>query len=62
MIGKVIITAAFVILAVPHEPDLGLGRPAPVPVAGAAQARDILWSALDRVQADLTAHGARIRL
>ena len=56
MFGKALTTAALMILAVPHEPDLGLGRPAPPPITGAADARDMLWNTMDRVQADLEKH------
>ena len=58
MIGKALTAAALVMLALPREPDLGLGPPPPIAIAGVEQARDWVWSALDRARTDIEKHRA----
>lgn len=58
MIGKAITTAALVMLALPREPDLGLGPPPPLAIAGVTEMRDAAMAALERARADIEKHRA----
>jgi hypothetical protein len=59
MIWKPILTLAFLAMAVPHEPNIGMGKPATFALPQLALAHSALLAALERVRADLKANGAR---
>jgi hypothetical protein len=58
MIGKAITAAALVMLALPREPDLGLGPPPPLAIAGVAQLRETLMHKLEAARLDIEKHRA----
>jgi hypothetical protein len=61
MIGKAIAAAALVMFALPREPDLGLGPPPPLAIAGVAQLREAMLSKLEGARADIEKHRAAQR-
>jgi len=57
MLGKLVATFAFMAFILPHEPDIGMGQQATFASIQLGQAQLVLFTALDKVRADLKANG-----
>jgi hypothetical protein len=57
MLWKLVATFAFLALVLPHEPNIGMGRPSAFPPGVLERVRTEMFYALDKVRADLKANG-----
>jgi hypothetical protein len=56
MLWKLLVTLVFVVLFLPHEPDLRMGRPTSFSPIILERIQTALFDALDKVRADLKAN------
>ena len=58
MFWKLALTFAFMVLILPHEPNLGVGNPTAFAPVVLVRVETAIFEGLDRVRADLKANGS----